>query len=354
MLRNFSMAFFAILSSVCLYAQDSSSAPKAFTVSGFADLYYRKDFAKSDANNFTSFTGAQKSLELGMASVKLEYKPGKLDLVADLGFGPKAREFSYNDKGFFSSVKQLYASYSATDWLKFTAGTWATHVGYELVDPQLNRNYSMSYMFTNGPFTHTGVKAEVSKGKSGFMIGMSHATDYRKRPSGLIRKEFLIAQYSYAFTDNIKLFLNYVGGKNPDTSKVSQFDAVLTAKISDKVSVGYNGTINTTKAWDGSKNVDGKSWSGNAFYLNVDPVSYAGLTLRQEFFSDKNQLKVFASAAGGSTVSATTISANFKLGGFLFIPEIRYESAGQAIYKDVNNRAVKSATNFIFAAIYSF
>jgi hypothetical protein len=341
-----------ILSSFALYAQDSAS--KAFTITGSADLYYRKDFAKSDANNFTSFTSAQKSLELGMASVKLEYKPGKLDLVADLGFGPKAREFAYNDKGVFSSVKQLYASYSVTDWFKLTAGTWATHVGYELLDPQLNRNYSMAYMFTNGPFSHTGVKAEATKGKSGFMIGLSNATDYRKMPSGLINKKFLIAQYSIAFNDNIKLFLNYVGGKNPDTSKVSQFDAVLTAKLSDKFSVGYNGTINTTKAWNGAKNVDGKTWSGNAFYLNYDPVSFVGITVRQEFFNDKNQLKVFAASAAGSSVSASTFSANFKVGSFIFIPELRYESAGQAIYKDVNNRAVKSATNFIFAAIYSF
>ena len=63
--------------------------------------------------------------------------------------------------------------------------SWATHVGYELVDPQLNRNYSMWYMFTNGPFTHTGLKADITKGKHGFMVGISNATDYRIPPDGL-------------------------------------------------------------------------------------------------------------------------------------------------------------------------
>ena len=170
----------------------------------------------------------------------------------------------------------------------------------------------------------------------------------------MIHKSFRIAQYSLALTNDIKLYFNYVGGENPDTSKVHQLDAVMTAKISDKFSVGYNGTINTTNPWDGVKNTAGKSWSGHAFYLNVDPVSYFGLTLRQEFFNDKNQLKVFATSAGGSAVSATTFSANFKVAGFLFIPEIRYESAGQPIYRDIHENSVKSATNFIFAAIYSF
>ena len=61
-----------------------------------------------------------------------------LDLV------PRAKEFAYTDEGITQAIKQLYVSYSPAEWLKFTAGSWATHVGYELVDPQLNRNYSMS------------------------------------------------------------------------------------------------------------------------------------------------------------------------------------------------------------------
>ena len=91
-----------------------------------------------------------------MASVKFEHKGRKVSAVADLGFGPRAKDFSYTDDGITQAIKQLYVSYAPTDWVKFTVGTWATHVGYELLDPQLNRNYSMSYMFTNGPFSHTG------------------------------------------------------------------------------------------------------------------------------------------------------------------------------------------------------
>jgi hypothetical protein len=126
-------------------------------------------------------------------------------------------------------------------------------------------------MFTNGPFSHTGVKAEVSKGKHGVMLGISNATDYRTPPDGQINKKFVIAQYSYAVNDNWKLYLNYVGGKAPDSSKTNQVDAVITGKFSDKFSIGYNGTVNSIQSWDGTKNVDGKSWWGSALYLNVDP-----------------------------------------------------------------------------------
>lgn len=338
----------------------TSAAPAAeegkpsFTITGSADIYYRFDFAKTKANNFTSFTNSHNSFALGMASVKFEHKSEKVGVVADLGFGTRAKEFAYNDEGLLAAIKQLYVSYSPTSWLKFTAGSWATHVGYELVDPQLNRNYSMSYMFTNGPFTHTGVKAEITKGKSGFMVGVSNATDYRIPPDDKINRKFFLAQYSLAVNDNIKVFLNYVGGKAPDSSKTSQFDAVVTAKVSDKFNVGFNGTVNTTKSWDGAKNLDGKSWWGSALYLNLDPAPWFGITLREELFGDKNQLKMFAAAPDGGTVLASTLSASFKTGGFIFIPELRIDNATQQIFVNKEGAGKKSFASFTLAAIYSF
>lgn len=324
------------------------------TISGSADVFYKFDFAKTSMNTFTSFTAPQNRFSLGMASVKLEHQSEKVGAVLDLGFGPRAKDFAYADEGITQAIKQLYVSYSPTAWLKFSAGTWATHVGYELVDPQLNRNYSMSYMFTNGPFTHTGVKAEVSKGNHGLMLGVSNATDYRIPPEDQINRKFLIAQYSVAFSENVKLFLNYAGGKSPDSSKTSQFDAVITAAFGDKFSLGYNGTVNSIQAWDGVKNLSGKSWWGSAVYVNVDPKPWFGLTARGEYFSDQNQLKVFSAAATGGNVFAATLSANFKTGGFIFIPELRFDNASETIFTDKNGAGTKSATSFVIAAIYSF
>jgi len=335
-------------------AAATEEAKPALIITGSADVYYKYDFAKTKANTYTSFTGTHNSFAIGMASVKFEHKGNKVGAVLDLGFGPRAKEFAYTDEGITQAIKQLYITYSPTDWLKFTAGTWGTHVGYELLDPQLNRNYSMSYMFTNGPFSHTGLKADITKGKHGFMIGISNATDYRTPPDGFINKKFLIAQYSLAASDNIKIYLNYVGGKAPDTSKVSQFDAVLTAKVSDKFNIGFNGTVNSTQSWDGAKNTDGKSWWGSALYLNLDPKPWFGLTLRGEYFNDDNQLKMFAYVPEGGTIFATTLSANFKAGGFIFIPEFRMDNASQAIFVDKDGAGKKSASNFLISAIYSF
>src|SRR4249920_1208494 len=113
-------------------AQDSTKKG-TLTISGSVDAYYRYNFENAKdsgrTNNYTSFTNSQNSFELGMASIKADYSIGKVDGVLDLGFGKRAEEFSYNDEGILTAVKQAYVSYAPSDKVKFTIGKWATHVG---------------------------------------------------------------------------------------------------------------------------------------------------------------------------------------------------------------------------------
>src|SRR4029079_7474133 len=158
MLRKIIIFFPAFISFIYVSAQDSSSKG-TLTINGSMDAYYRYNFLNAKdsgrTNNYTSFTNSQNSFELGMASIKADYAIGKVDGVVDLGYGRRADEFSYNDAGStVAAVKQAYVSYAPSDKVKFTMGKWGTHVGYELLDAYLNRNYSMSYMFSFGPFFH--------------------------------------------------------------------------------------------------------------------------------------------------------------------------------------------------------
>lgn len=353
MLRKIFSGAVAMAAFAPSFAQDSTKA-SSLAINGSADVYYKYDFGKTKANNLTSFTNSHNSFELGMASLKFDYKSGKVEMVADLGFGKRAQEFSYNDQGILAAVKQLYLSYSANNWLKLTAGSWATHVGYELVDAYANRNYSMSYMFTNGPFFHTGVKADITTGKSGFMIGLANPTDFKYVPDGFINKKFLLAQYSFSGGDLFKGYLNYVGGQGLDTSKSKQVDLVLTSKISNKFNLAFDGTVASVNKYMGKDNFDGyKNWWGAALYANFDPTSRFGLTLREEYFSDKNGLK-YAGLSGDGNIFATTLSAQIKADNLTFIPEFRLDASNKSIFTKSNGDATKTAANVLLAAVYSF
>ncbi len=324
---------------------------KKFNLSGYADVYYRYDFNRQASNNKTSFTNSHNSFELGMISAKLEHDIGRVGIVADLGFGKRAEDFSYADDNTRFAIKQLFLTYTVGRF-KLSAGSWATHVGYELVDPTGNRNYSMSYLFSYGPFSHTGVKAETTIGKNGFMLGIANPSDLR---STNMEHKYLIGQFSTATpNDEVKLYLNFQGGKPNDSTKSNQIDAVVIGTISEKFNIGLNGSIASYKNRLDGKFGDNNRWYGTAAYLNLDPKPWMGITLRGEYFNDEKQINVFGIAPKGGNVFATTLSFNFKVDNLTLIPELRFESASQPIFTKTSGALTDNSSSILLAAVYTF
>src|SRR3569623_2949874 len=215
MLKKTFLSALLLSGSVLSFAQDTTKAetPAAPTITGSVDVYYRFNNAPSGSfNNYTSFTNSANSFELGMASMRADHSFGKASATVDLGFGRRAEEFGYAnpDHPTLFAVKQAYVSYAISSSFKLTMGKWATHVGYELVDAYLNRNYSMDYMFSFGPFSHTGVKADIALGgKSALMVGIANPSDNVTTTSGT---KYYIAQFSSVSNiDKIKAYFNFQG-----------------------------------------------------------------------------------------------------------------------------------------------
>ena len=347
--KNF-IAIFVLLPFTNIIAQDTTKAP-AFKFSGSADVYFRYDFNNPKSapfNNFTSFTNSQNSFELGMVSFKAEHNIGKVGMVADIGFGKRADEFSYNDKGSNVAVKQLFVNYSPSSKVKITLGSWATHIGYEVADAYLNRNYSMSYLFSYGPFFHTGLKSEfILGGKSILMVGIVNPADLKNAAN---MPKMIIAQLATVSNDEkLKAFFNYQGGKNNDSGRLYQGDIVLNYLLSGKFSLGYNATIQSRQENNLGKWENSKSWWGSALYVNADPKEWIGFTIREEYFNDKKNVLGLKAA-----IFETTFSTNFKVDNLLIIPELRFENANAQIYSKQNGSFIKSTGNFLLAAIYKF
>jgi Putative beta-barrel porin-2, OmpL-like. bbp2 len=357
MLRKIS-ALAIVCSSLFLTAKAQDSTSGTLKISGYVDAYYRYNFqnAKDVAsplnhNSRTSFTNSSNSFELGMASLKAEYTKGKIGVVADLGFGTRAAEFSYVETAagqyLGSAIKQAYVTYAPSDKVKFTMGKWATHMGYELVDPQLNRNYSMSHLFTYGPFTHTGIKADFTLGGGfGLMVGVANPTDFVSAP---FAKKNVIAQFSKT-SDHVNAYLNYVGGKDLGDNSVNQVGLSVLGTVSSKFAIGLDGAYKTVKPSGGSS----MSWWGSALYLNIDPTDKFGITLRGEHFADDDGVAGF-----GTGITAGTLSFNIKpVPGIMIIPEFRLDGAGAATYYKNSDTPVspslKSTGSFILAAVLSF
>ena len=364
MLKKLLTVTTALASIFAAHSQDSTKGTTTMTYS--VDAYYRYDLA-GKSNNYTSFTNSINSFELGMASIRADHSFGKVGATLDLGFGRRAEEFSYNDGSGWNgvtngignkintlaAVKQAYLSYQATSKLKFTIGKWATHVGWELLDAYANRNYSTSYGFSNGPFFHTGLKADITLGaKSGLMIGVANPTDHSTTTD--VHQVAIAQFFTGTKDDKVKAYLNFQGAKD-----LFQTDLVLNFVLNSKWGLNYDGTYQVAPDSIGAMN----TWSSNALYLNYDPSSKIGFTLREEYFSDKAGIKILASTSSaptaysinGNSVMSTTLSANIHLANLTIIPEIRMDNSDKdSFFLDKNSKSTKSATSFILAATYKF
>jgi hypothetical protein len=344
MLHKISAVCLGIFGCVISFAQSDSAKKSVTNFTGSVDAYYRFNFSNpaTGSDNFTSFTNAQNSFELGMASLRVDHSFGKVSATIDAGFGRRAQEFSYNDAGStLAALKQAFVSYAPSDKIKFSFGKWATHVGWELLDAYANRNYSMSYGFSYGPFFHTGFKADISLGgKSALMVGIANPTDYVTTTSTV---KVFIAQFSTcSANDKLKAWLNFQGATG-----LTHFNLVVNAVVSDRFNIVYDGNLQSTR--QGTAN---SSWKSHAVYLNYDPVSSFGLTLRADYFDDRKLNPLLGAA---NKIFALTLSGNARIDDHLtIIPELRFDNAKGAIFTDGKGASVKGTGSCILAATYRF
>ena len=333
-----------IASAICCtivpcFAQKDSTKKNPTIISAYVEGYYRgllKNGGGSN-NNFTSFTNIHNRFNLGMASIKVDQTLQKFTTSLDLGIGKRADEFSYNDKNILKNIKQATLSYNVNDDLKLTAGKFSTHIGYELLDATSNRNYSMSYGFSYGPFFHTGLKADIALGKqTALMVGIVDPTDY----TGFNKKsKYIITQISAASKhDKVKGYLNFLNG-----NLTSQYNLVIVTSLTNKVSAAIDASINQQKFSAGNS-----SWTSKAFYINYDITETLGLTVREDFFSDRT-----INPIGVGSVNATTLSGKIKMNKVTIIPEVRIDRGVTPLFSTKTGTAT-SASNFIVAAIYAF
>lgn len=338
-----------LFTSTMTFAQEASQSSTTF--GGSADLYYKYDFSGLSPNGKTSFTYAHNSFELGMASIEASHTRAKGAVFVDLGFGNRDKEFTYNDNNSSFMIKQLYLTYQLSERFKLVAGSFTTHIGYELLDAVDNKNYSMSYAFTNGPFFNTGLKVQYTLGKWSLMAGLTNPTDFKTALEAGSNQKTVIGQLAYT-TNSESLYFNLTtGSANPASSvNKTQFDLVASKNINEKMCLGFNGTYSLIKEDTTSHDENWFALVGYATYAVKDHIS---LAYRLEYF-DAKKAAITLPALGESKLVGNTLSLNYKTGNLTIIPEIRIDLSSEAIFLNTDTSPSKSNAYLLMAMTYSF
>ncbi len=331
------------------FAQEEDEEEKKFSFSGTVDVYYRANLNADNSapggtpnaapgSSFANLPG----FALGMANVIAGYEGEKVGFVADLVFGPRGTDAIFNSPIYSATgnvVNQLYAYWNVSDAVTLTVGNFNTFLGYEVISPSANFNYSTSYLFSYGPFSHTGLKADFALSDDfSLMLAVMNRTDVTelnldgKYAYGL--QLGYSGQYLNLLIDNGAYEIDFTGG----------FD------LSDSFFLGINAAY-----FDGDGAGD---FAGVALYPQLATSENFTIGLRGEYFTETD----FFGAIGGSdadgdaSVFAVTLTGSATIGDLIIKPELRLDSAseesGNFLDSDLNPQ--KSLSSFLLAAIYQF
>lgn len=337
------LLFAALLLSSFTYAQEEeeTTAPK-FSLSGTVDAYYRANFNSANSGDNYSAPGSSfanlPGFALGMANVIVSYEGEKVGFVGDLVFGPRGTDAIFASPLYSATgdiVNQLYVYWNVSDNVTFTFGNWNTFLGYEVISPAANFNYSTSYLFSYGPFSHTGLKVDFDLGNDwSAMLAVMNPTDLTEfNPNG---KYAYGAQLGYSgqflnlLADDGNFEIDYTGG----------FD------ITDSFFLGINAAY-----FDGS---DDTGFAGGALYPQLKTSENFTLGLRGEYFVETGDFGAIGTGLEDSSVFALTLTGSATIGDLIIKPELRLDSASDDAFLDTDGEPIKSLSSFVLAAIYAF
>lgn len=333
------------LVSISAFAQEGETKPK-FEFSGTVDAYYRSNLTAPNGEDAIAPGSSFANLDgfaLGMANVIAAYEGEKVGFVADLVFGPRGTDAIFASPMYSATgdiVNQLYVYWNVSDAVTLTFGNFNTFLGYEVISPAANFNYSTSYLFSYGPFSHTGLKADFDLGDDwSAMVAVMNPTDLTELNG---TGDYAVgAQLGYSGQ-----FLNFLysqGGFEVDYT--GGFD------VTEDFFLGIN-------AAHFSQEDDGGSFTGAALYPQYATSDNFTIGLRGEYFMTSDffgdAAGIGSDADGDGSVLALTLTGSATIGDLILKPEIRLDSSAEDAFIDTDSDPTGSLASVLFAAIYSF
>lgn len=333
MRKLFTLTFLFVASVV--FAQDEETSK--LSISGSVDAYYQTYLTASDndAPSFGTAFADKSGFALGMANLVLSYEGEKAGAVLDLVTGPRGAGATFNSDIVDGIVNQAYVYWNVSEGTTLTFGRWNTFLGYEVIAPAANFNYSTSYLFSSGPFSHMGLKADFTLSDDwSLMLAVTNPWD--TNDTSLSGEYALGAQLGF-FGQYLNLYYDSGnnGGLGFEVDYTGGFD------VSDTFFLGINAAYNDN---------DGEGFYGAALYPQLATSDSFSIGLRGELYGFHGDGDDYPS------VFATTLTGSYTVDNLIIKPEIRLDSWSNwdDVYFDSDGDDASSLAAFTLAAIYSF
>lgn len=337
MTKNYYTLIFLFLASTASVFTQEEETEKKITLSGSVDAYYQTYITAPDDQgvSFGTAFADQTGFALGMGNLIATYEGNKVGGVLDLVVGPRGSQATFSNDIVDGIVNQAYVYWNVSEKTKLTFGRWNTFLGYEVIAPAANFNYSTSYLFSSGPFSHIGLKADFTLSDDvSLMLAVTNPWDTNN--TSLSGEYGFGAQLGY---HGQYLNLYYDSGNNGGLG--FEIDYTGGFDLTDSFFLGINA------AWNDN---DDSGFYGAALYPQYTTSENFAIGLRGEFFGIRAE-----DVDDPPSVLGVTLTGSYTVDDLIIKPEIRLDSWSEFIpYIDNDGAPSDNLAAFTVAAIYTF
>jgi len=306
---------------------------------------------------------SKNSFQLHQAAITIAKQPKE-------GFGALVNLIAGDDADVIHSFDQTTSKFDVTQaFIQYAVGPvtiiggkYVTLAGAEVIASPSDTNFSRSILFGYAiPFAHTGVRATFALSDqisliAGVNNGWDQLKDQNKQKTGEIGisftpvKEFVLAAQGYSGNEVTALG----NGRRDLIDVVATFNA--TDALSFVLNYDYGKQDNFASLVDGSS-IKAK-WSGLAAYVNFMLSEQWRLSVRGEYFDDKDGARtgvVDSSGAGQKWKEGTVTLAYLPTKNAELRAEFRYDKSNKQAFLESDGVTAKDTQNsFALQGIYKF
>lgn len=274
------------------------------------DAYVNGSFNSPDSgyNQIRNFDFRANTAHINMGKVTIDRAPAPVGFHLDVGFGQAFDWMHSTDRApeAFKYFEQAYISLKPKAWkgVEVDFGEFTTAVGAEVIENNVNWNYSRSLLFSwAAPYYHFGLRTIIPVGKftGGFQVVQGWNNIYDNNSGKTFGFSGAYAWKKVTWGNNY-----YVGPEKTKTNEGIRhlYDSTLLVNATDNLSFSGNFDYGREKNIGTGSSV----WAGVAGSMRYSFKKNWAVATRAEIFTDRDGF----STGTAQTIKEVTITGEYK------------------------------------------
>lgn len=300
-------------------AQVDTSA-SAFSISGYAEVYYAYDLSNPDDHHRPSFLyshNRHNEFNLNLGFVKAAYNADRFRGNLALAAGTYMNANYAAEPGVLQNVYEanggIKLSKKSNLWLD--AGIFASHIGFESAVSKDCSVLTRSILAENSPYYESGAKLTYVTGNGKWLLSglWLNGWQHIQRPDGNNTPAF---GTQVTFTPSSKVTLNYstfIGNDKPDEVKQMRYFHNLYGIIhlSDQFHVTAGFDYGMEQVAKGSS--DFNNWYSPVLILKYDLNDTWSVAARGEYYADEHGVIIATGTANGFKTTGFSLNLDCRI-----------------------------------------